>query len=451
MHATSTHKLQYRYRWVSLSALLGAILFVPAPSSAADSIVDAVRDWSAIASNVITAPPPMANRGGGAAAVDFAYVHAAIYDAVNAIDGSHTVFAVRPQTSAVGASPEAATAAAARTILNALFTTAAQQSYINTQYNDYLTRIPDGPAKTMGIAVGAEVANAFLALRSGDGRNANVPYQYKPLAPGVYQPTTDPPAAPATPWLAAMKPFAMKSPSQFRADGPPALTSEQWAEDYNEVRLWGVKDGSLRTQEETNIGWFYTDNPGAYYNRNIRAIAAEQGLTTVESARFFALIYITQGDAAIACWESKYKYNFWRPVTAIRHGDIDGNDATAPDPSWTPLAPTPTHPEYPSAHGCLTAAIAYSVEQYFGTKKITTNFTAFSVPGYPNGLTYTFDRTQDILKQVIEGRIFGGMHYRTSVVHGIVVGHKVSQLVSKHYFLPVDDEHGRGKSHSKKP
>jgi hypothetical protein len=235
MHATSTHKLQYRYRWVSLSALLGAILFVPAPSSAADSIVDAVRDWSAIASNVITAPPPMANRGGGAAAVDFAYVHAAIY------------------------------------------------------------------------------------------------------------------------------------------------------------------------------------------------------------------------DAAIACWESKYKYNFWRPVTAIRHGDIDGNDATAPDPSWTPLAPTPTHPEYPSAHGCLTAAIAYSIEQYFGTKKITTNFTAFSVPGYPNGLTYTFDRTQDILKQVIEGRIFGGMHYRTSVVHGIVVGHKVSQLVSKHYFLPVDDEHGRGKGHSKKP
>jgi len=420
-----------------------AIVFMVLATMAVPNLVsaaDAVSDWSAIAKTVITDPAPMAARGGGASAVDFAYVHAAIYDAVNAIDGRYSVFAVRPTTSPTGASPEAATAAAAYTVLKALFTTAPQQAYLDGQYANYLLGISAGPAKTKGIAVGTEVAQAFLALRAGDGRNAVVPYLFG-SGPGVYQLTPGapaPPATPATPWLAKMRPFTLNSPSQFRADGPPNLTSAQWADDYNETKTWGAKTGSPRTQAQTDIGWFYTDNPGAYGNRSIRGIAAEQQLAIADSARFFAETYVTLADTFIGCWDSKFYYNFWRPVTAIRAGDTDDNDATERDPLWEPLATTPNHPEYPSAHGCFTGAVANSIENFFDTKKITTHFTSLSVPGAPGGVTHTFTRTQDILKEVIEGRIFGGMHYRTSVVHGIVMSNKVAHWVAKHYFLPVD-------------
>ena len=440
MRSRCRRTTEHGYRWAAIGILATAAAVVPAVSSAAGA--DAVRDWSEIAAFVIASPAPMAARGGAAANVDFAYVHVAIYDAVNAIDGHYSVFAVRPVTSPVGASPEAATAAAASTVLKRMFTTADQQAYVNAQYALYLLGIPDGPAKATGIAVGTEVANRFLDMRAGDGRNAPVQYQYSPPGPGIYQSTTpgNPTAPPATPWLAVMKPFTLERDSQFRADGPPHLTSAQWADDYNEVKTWGAKNGSPRTQEQTDTGWFYTDNPGLYYNRNIRAIAAAQGLSTIDSARYFALTYVTMADAGIACWDSKYFYNFWRPVTAIVNGAIDENDATDPDPNWAPLAPTPTHPEYPSAHGCFTSAIAYSIEKFFGTKKIKTYFTACSVPGHPcpAGVTHVFDTTQDILNDVIVGRIYGGMHYRTSVRHGIVMANKVSHWVAKHYFLPVD-------------
>jgi hypothetical protein len=424
------------FRHAAAIVLFVAAMTVPTMVSAAN----AVDDWSAIAKTVIVDPAPMAARGGAASAIDFAYVHAAIYDAVNAIDGRYSVFAVRPTTSPVGASPEAATAAAASTVLKALFTTAAQQAYVDGQYALYLLGIPDGPAKTKGIAVGTEVAQAFLSLRAGDGRNAVVSYVFG-TGPGVYQLTPGappPPATPATPWVAKMRPFMIKSPSQFRADGPPNLTSAQWAEDYNEVKTWGAKTGSPRTQAQTDIGWFYTDNPGAYGNRSIRGVALEQQLTLADSARFLAQTYLTLADTFISCWDSKFYYNFWRPVTAIRAGDTDDNDETEGDLLWEPLATTPNHPEYPSAHGCFTGAVTYSIENFFNTKKITTHFTAFSVPGAPGGVTHTFTRTQDILREVLDGRIFGGMHYRTSVVHGIVVSHKVAHWVAKHYFLPAD-------------
>jgi hypothetical protein len=427
-----------RVRPTTCQAAVGLAVLMTAAAPRV-SAADPVSDWSAIAKTVIVDPAPMAARPGAAANVDFAYVHAAIYDAVNAIDGRYSVFAVRPATNPSGASPAAATAGAAYTVLRAMFTTAAQQAYLDSQYGSYLSGILDGSAKTIGIAVGTEVAQAFLKLREGDGRNAVLPYVFG-SGPGVYQLTPGAPPPPATPtsqWIATMRPFTLSRQSQFRADGPPDLSSGQWADDYNEVKVWGAKTGSPRTQEQTDIGWFYTENPGAFVNRNLRGIAAAQHLETADSARFFAQTYITIADTFVACWESKFHYNFWRPVTAIRAGDTDDNDATDPDTLWEPLATTPNHPEYPSAHGCLTGAITYSIEDFFGTKKIETSFTSLSVPGAPGGVTHTFTRTQDILKEVVEGRIYGGMHYRTSVMHGIVMAHKVSHWVAKHHFQPV--------------
>jgi len=422
-----------------------------------------VNDWSGIAKTVII---DMAARGGSPSAVDFAYVHLAIYDAVNAIDQRYTVFAVSPTTVADGASEPAAVAAAAATILKALFTVPAQQAYVDAQLTAYLALIPAGDAKTRGIAVGTEVANAFLALRKPgpsqalgqDGRNANCASDARlcyvfGAGPGVYQLTPgadpNPNVTPAAQWVGILKPFAVESQSQFRADGPPNLTSAQWADDYNETKTLGgdAAHSPTRTQEQTDIGWYYTDNPGAYGNRIIRQIAADQHLELVDSARYFAQTYVTLADTFINCWDSKRYYNFWRPVTAIRAGDTDGNDATDADPTWLPLATTPNHQEYPSAHGCFTGSVMNAAENFFGTKKLTLNLTSCSVPGHPcsgtsSGVTHTFSRTQDALKEVIEGRIYGGMHYRTSVVHGIVMSNKVAHYVAKHYFLPVEDAHG---------
>ena len=440
-------------RIVAIALIVTAAVALPRGAQAQEP----VSYWSGIAKTVII---DMANRGGSPSAVDFAYVHAAIYDAVNAIDKRYTVFAVSPATFPDGASEPAAVAAAAATILKALFTASGQQAFVDAQYTAYVGLIPAGDAKNRGIAVGTEVANAFLAQRNPgprqdlgqDGRNATCATDVRlcytfGAGPGVYQLTpgasSDPNVTPAAQWVGILKPFGVVSQSQFRADGPPNLTSAQWADDYNEVKLFGAATGSARTQEQTDIGWFYTDNPGAYGNRIIRQIAADQNLALADSARFFAQTYVTMADTFVNCWDSKRYYNFWRPVTAIRAGDTDGNDATEPDPSWLPLALTPNHQEYPSAHGCFTGAVINTVENFFGTKKLTLHFTACSVPGHPctatgGGVTHTFQRTQDALKEIIDGRIYGGMHYRTSVVHGIVMSNKVAHWISKHYFLPVD-------------
>lgn len=418
--------------WVTLRivsiVLVSLTVFAPVQAKA-----DAVSDWSSIAATVLV----NVGRPGGGAAVDIAYVHAAIYDAVNAIDGRYSVYAVRPHTSAVGASPEAATAAAAYTVLKALFPS--QQSFLDTAYANYLLSLQPGPAQTRGIAVGTEVANLFLATRVGDGRDAAVPYVFG-SGPGVYQITpgaAPPPTTPATPWLAQTRPFGIESPSQFRAPGPPDLTSLQWAADLNEVKAFGAATGSLRSQEQTDIGLFYTENPITYVNRNVRSIAASQNLSVADSARFFAQSYITLADSLIGCFDSKYYYNFWRPVTAIRAADTDGNDATEPDFHWLPLALTPNHPEYPSAHGCVTGAIAHAAQYFFGTKELTINLTSTNVPGAPL-TTRTFTNIDDVLKDVIGGRIYGGMHYRTSVLDGLALADKVAHWIKSRYFLRVE-------------
>jgi hypothetical protein len=406
-------------------ALVATFTLFAAPARA-----NAVDDWAAIAYQVV-----IVNAGpAGAGHIDFAYVHIAIYDAVNAIDRSHTVFAVRPTTPTHGASPDAATAAAAYTMLKSLYP--AQQAYLDGTYLTYLLNIPDGPAKTRGIAVGIEVANALRALRTGDGYKANVPYVFG-AGPGVYQATPGGTPTPLNPWLAALKPFAIESAVQFRADGPPNLTSARWAEDYNRTKAYGALTGSLRSPEQTEIGLFYAENPNAQTNRNIRLIALAQHFSLADSARFFAQLYVTLADAQITTWNSKYFYNFWRPVTAIRAGDTDDNPGTDADLAWLPLVVTPSHPEYPAAHPAISGALAYALGHFFGTQKINVTLTSTSVPGVALA-EHHFDTVEDMVRDVINARIYGGMHYRTSGVDGAVIGKKVARYVSKHYFRPVD-------------
>ena len=416
-----------RHRFLQL---VGAVILF-----AGNSRADAVSDWNSIANTVFLA----AARPGGAAIIDMTYVQIAVFDAVNAIDHRYKPFAVRPSCAVSWASRESATAAAAYGVLVSFYPS--QQHFLDSVYTAYLATLPDNEARAKGIAIGEEVAQKFLALRSGDGRNAPVTYTFLPPGPGVYQLTPGappPPATPQTPWIALLRPFTLNSPSQFRAPGPPPLASKRWGRDFNETRLYGAHDNSARSPLQTEIGLFYAENPGNQLSRNIRLIATAHGLSLAENARFFAQLYVTIGDAVIAGWDSKFHYNFWRPVTAIRNADIDGNPETHPDTAWLPLVVTPGHPEYPAAHGCVTGGLAYALEKYFGTSHLAVTLTSTSVTGIPL-VQHSFSNIHEIVTEVINARVYGGMHYRTSGEDGAAIGREVSEWVSRHYFKRLED------------
>lgn len=389
----------------------------------ASARADVVTYWNEVTTNSIL-------RAGKSPGIHFAMVHAAIYDAVNSIDRRYSVFAVTPSGKTRGASQEAAAASAAYNVLIVLF--AEQRTTLDAAYATSLATIPDGEAKTRGIAIGEQVAAGIVELRANDGRNNVVEYTVR-SGPGVYQLT--PPAfnPPQTPWLAQVKPFALLEPSQFRAEGPPSLTSEQYAADFNEVKRLGSANSSERTAEQTETGRFHTESPPMFWSRNLRQLAIEQELSVADNARLFAIFMVTYADVTIAGWDSKYHYNFWRPVTAIRAADTDDNPATEADANWTPLAVTPAHPEYPAAHGFATAAFAEVLRRFFGTKNVTMTFTSTVT-----GTARTYANTDGLIKDVIEARIYGGMHFRTSIVHGTVLGKRVGKWIAKHYFRPVE-------------
>jgi len=411
-------------RWTKLAAwkfalLLSLVLLSVAPIVKADK----VTEWNAIGAQAAIS----AGNAGAAGSVDMAYMHIAIYDSVNAIKGGYAVFAVSPSNVPQGASAQAATVEAAYRTLKYLYPT--QAAYLDAQYAASLATIPNRQAKWDGIAVGAEVATLFLASRVGDGRGANVTY-IPGTGPGAWIPTS--PAPPAMVWLSQMRPFAIESPTQFRPEPPPSLDSDEYANDYNEVKRMGALNSSERTPEETTIGRFFLAPGVPQIAGALRQLAIERGLSLKDDARFFAQVYVAQADATIAGWDSKYHYGFWRPITAIRAGDTDGNPNTEADPTWTPLATTPNHPEYLSAHAFVDGAWTETLRQFFGTKKLHVTMTSTTT-----GTSMSFSRTDDIVKAVEDARVFAGFHYRTSCVRGAVLGKKVAKYVAKNSFQPV--------------
>jgi hypothetical protein len=410
---------------LSLFIVLALIALASPPVARAD----AVLDWNGYAANAIVGgagmPPP---RG----LIRLAMVHVAIYDAVNAINGyPFTPYAVTPNV-VTPASPEAATAAAAHDILVALFP--GQQAVLDTEYAASLALIPDGAAKTNGISVGQQVAAGVLSLRADDGRDAVVPYT-PGTGPGVWIPTP-PGFLPAqAPEVAYVRPWALNSQSQFRAEPPPDLLSDTWARDYNETKSLGAANGSSRTPEQTDLARFVSDQPMLQWNRAWRGLSASRGLNLLDNARFFALLTTASSDALIACWDSKFFYNFWRPVTAIRAGDTDGNPQTERDPNWIAVVVTPNHPEYPAAHGCFSGASCETLAFFFGTDNF--NFIMDSlVPGLTEPIRHYTSFSQ-ALQDILDARVYGGMHYRNSTQRGAIIGKQVSHFVTRHFFRPV--------------
>ena len=250
--------------------------------------------------------------------------------------------------------------------------------------------------------------------------------------PGLWVPTPPSFAAAATPWLAVMRPFAIETPSQFRADGPPALGSAEYAADFNETKRMGSLNSTERTPEQTSLARFYFDVTTLQEAKALRLLAANRDLSTADAARLYAQVYVSVADALIAGWDSKLHYGFWRPVTAIRNADTDGNPDTEADPTWSPLTSTPSHPEYPSAHAFISNAFTESLRQFFGTKKLSV-----TIDSVTTGTSITYESTDAIGKDINDARIYAGFHFRTACVHGAIIGDKVARYVARNFFQTV--------------
>jgi hypothetical protein len=388
-----------------------------------------VTDWNGIASTTIVAK---GGKPSATSSVWFAYTSIAVYDAVNAIHRQFQPFYYKG-TAPQGASDEAAAVAAAHRVLVNYFPS--QQLTLDAMFQDSLAKITAVPdAKSAGILVGEAAAVALISARSGDGLEANVPYT-PGSGPGDWQPTP-PKFAPAlTPWLGKMRPFTMTRASQFLPGGPTAIKSEEWADDYNEVHLLGEVDSTVRTTKQGEIGLFWTEHTGQQYSRAFGYLAKNYKLDVMDSARLMAILWTGFADAAIGCWDAKFTYSFWRPVTAIRVGG--GNPELVTDSDWTPLGTTPSHPEYPAAHGCVTGAVSSLIRDYFTTRKVHIVVDSLA---FGDGVhTHTFDDTRDLFEEVFWARIYAGFHYHHSLEDGGMLGRRVSKQLFRRYFRPLAD------------
>jgi hypothetical protein len=392
-----------------------------------------VTDWDAVATRAFTAaaaPPPV---GQGLTPVDghmiFAYMAIAVYDSVMAVEGGYEPFTIDFDAPA-GASAEAAVTAAAHRVL-VHYLPAQAPVIIDPAYATSLATISDGQAKTDGMATGEQVAAFLIAERADDGFRPTPPVTYTPPdppIPGVWIPTA--PTPPIGTYAGLMRPFTLNSADQFRPAGPPALDSKAWVRDYNEVKEIGSSASTTRTAEQTIAARFWAEPPVQQAHGSFRMFVLDHSLDVVDASRFMAMISVTYADALIACFDAKYHYAFWRPITAIRAGDTDGNEATTGDLAWSPLlAVTPNHPEYPSAHSCITPAGGVVIARFLGTGQID-----FTIPSLTGLGDRHFERVKDLEDDVGNARIWGGIHFRTAVEDGIRIAKKTAEQVLAHHF-----------------
>ena len=438
-----------RARWlVGLIAitLAASLTIVPVALVAADEPTDMVLVWNQNAVNVIGQPAatPALAQGPPLAALHLAMVHGAIYDAVNAIDGGHTPY-LHGLSAPSTASQAAAVAQAAHDVLYGI---AGANVPVRTRIDEMLAAslasIPASQAKTDGIEIGTDAAAAMLAARANDGRFDVEPF---PTSDDVGKWRLVPPLSNNVQGqFSSVVPLTLKSADQFPTEGLPALTSEQYAAEFNEVKALGAQSGSSRTEAQTLMAGFYTANPLFFYNAGLRTIATNEGLSTSDQARLFAKTSFAGADALISCWNNKRLWSTWRPQTAIREAANDGNPLTEPDPNWLSLFASPGYPDEPSGYNCYTGGFWQSARYFFGTDKYAFSLQSPGVPanagaGNPIGVPgsiRTYDRFTDVIRDTINGRILNGFHFRTADEHGAWIGKKTAQWVDKHYFEPVD-------------
>jgi hypothetical protein len=435
---------------LAATALLVAALGGLSGSAQGQSAGNAVTEWNEVAVTTLIGLPPPAGGAPPASQIHVGMVQGAVYDAVNAIVPKHHRPYLLKRRFAATASKEAAVAAAAYAVLHSIISTvpniseparAALLQSLDARYAASLADVDDGPFKTQGIAAGKAAAEAMIAARQDDGRFG--PSQWVPnTAPGHWWPLTNPATGQLildpTPWVGGVKPFLMQSSSQFRTAGPQALSSAAWAADFNEVKRLGRVDSTDRTPEQTYIARWWQSNAFATWNAVARALVARDNLDAADSARLLAMQNLAGADASINCWNDKYHFDFWRPSNAIPRAAEDGNPATEPDPTWSALITAP-YPEHPSGHLCQDGAHTRVLQMLFGNTIEggfhITSASAFLLPTDPR--TRTFTTISGTVAEIIEARIWAGLHYRTADLQGLQLGTNVAEYAAENYFQPV--------------
>jgi len=344
-------------------------------------------------------------------------------------------------------SEDAAAATAAFSVLAGIFHDQPDQlTMLQARYDASLLAIPDGRRKARGIADGGQAAAAMLAARTGDGRDDLT--SLTPVigtTPGAWRPTWPAFAKDPAPGVANVRPFLVPSADMPRTAGPHPLTSRAYARDFNEIKSVGALHSTTRTPDETDAAIFWQENAFSLYNRAFRTLAADNRLSLADSARMLAMTNLAAADAAIGCWREKYRWSFWRPITAMREADTDGNPATTADKDWLPLfdpstpvaagAPplvTPPHPDNPSGHLCATASIVRTLQHFFGSDRVP-----LTLHSNESGTTRQFARLSDVLHEVMNARVWAGIHFRTADVQGARLGKAVARYEHRHYFQPA--------------
>jgi hypothetical protein len=435
--------MSYKTPGVAIAVLLTCGLAVQ-PALAADDVVA----WNVRVFRVLAATGQV----GVVQTRHLAMVHAAIHDAVNAIEPRYERSVFEGQAEP-GASPDAAIAAAAHGVLIGTipdFGTSAQQvaglAAAAAEYSASLALIPDGPAKERGIAIGEAAASSVVTSRAFDGAtSADVPYTLIP-GPGYWRPTSNPvppdPLAggpgllpPILPAWGEVTPFALNANEQFRPDGPPDLGSDEYAADYAEVKAIGSRTSVTRTAEQSLIARFWYEGSPVGWNRIARVVVAPRLLDLWSQARLFALLNMAIADGFIAGWNIRYHVNFWRPVTAIRAGDTDGNPATVADPLWETFLNTPAIPDYPSTHSALGGAAAQVLAEFLGTDHVA--FTTTSGAPFA-GITRSFSSFLQAALENADSRVYAGIHFRSACRDGVKVGRKIGKFTMQHVLKPLD-------------
>ena len=365
-----------------------------------------------------------------------AFVQAAVYNAVVGIDGRYEPYrfdARAPRR----ASAQAAAVAAAYTVLVTYSPYA--KANLDAAYATSLAQIPDGKAKTRGIAFGTLAALNLIAMRTNDGRNAPVVFT-QPPAPGVWRPTPPAFTPMAVPWMGSVTPLLLRSGAQFGEPGPPpALTSHRYTRDFNEVKAFGASNSTVRTAEQTSTALFFSGNAAVQFNAALRDQITVRRPDIVNAARMFAAVDMSEADAIISVWHAKYLYGFWRPITAIQLADTDGNSATIADPSWAPLLTTPPYPEYVSGYSGLTGSFTKALADTLDTDHLQLTLISTAVPGavrqYGSGASLRND--------VISARVWLGIHFRSADTGGVDIGERVADWALDHYFGAREHRHRR--------
>lgn len=384
-----------------LTASIVAMTLASAPAAVADIVLDWNEVALARASAARQLPPD--------AARTMAIVHVAMFDAINAVERRYRPYSYDGPPATVAA-PDAAAVAAAHATLSRLFPTEAQA--LDVAYATSLAGIAESPAKAAGVELGREVASRCLQLRAQDGSGMPGPYRPR-VQPGLYVAT----AYPVSSEWARVRPFVMTEPAQLRPPAPPGLASDDWSRDLEEIRAIGARASTTRTREQTDVARFWAVTGPASWNPLVRSLAQSRTASLLDNARLFAQVNMAATDAFIAVFDAKYAYEFWRPVTAVRHGGSD--------PAWLPLIDTPMHPEYPCAHCISSAAVGAVLEGHFG--RSTVPAISMTSPTAP-GVTRTWSRIADYVREVNEARIWGGVHYRNSTEVGERMGRRIGTM-----------------------